>query len=129
MNNSASHFGAMPRLLDETEIESLARQPGFDAALIRKLRQHRRRTFALYLSELSAEFHLLEREALGHAANDPGADAAFAESVLKIKFRFTVSVFLLRTSLWLPPNALPGMRQMAADLIGSVEPLLLPRSR
>jgi hypothetical protein len=124
MINPMSRFGAMPKLLDEAEIEKLSQQRGFDAPLTRKLRRERRRVFGLYLSELAAEFRLIEKEALDRAANDPGVDPEFLNSVLKIKFRFTMSVWVLRTSLWLPPSLVPGTHRMALELVGSLRPLL-----
>jgi hypothetical protein len=124
MMNSMSRFGAMPKLLDEAEIQELSHQPGFENHLARKLRQARRRAFGLYLAELAAEFRTIEKEALDRAANDPGVDPEFLTAVLNIKFRFTVSVWLLRSSLWLPPNLLPGTHRMAVNLVGSLQPLL-----
>jgi hypothetical protein len=124
MMNPMSRFGAMPKLLDEAEIKELSHQPGFETHLARKLRQARRRAFGLYLAELAAEFRAIEKEALDHAANDPGVDPDFVNAVLKIKFRFTVSVWLLRTSLWLPSSFLPGTHRMAVNLVGSLQPLL-----
>lgn len=124
MMNQMSRFRAMPKLLDRSEIEHLSGEPGFNNRLARRLRTERRRIFGLYLTELVTEFRALEREALDRAANDPGVDPNFLNSVLKIKFRFSTSVWLLRTSLWLPVNSLPGTDRVLASLIASLQPLV-----
>ena len=114
----------MPKLVDEAEFAELAKLPGFEARLLRKLRAERRRAFRLYLAELVSDFTLLANEALDRGANDPNMDPDFLEAVLKIKTRFTVSVFLLRASLWLPATALPKTHQLTLELVGSLRPLL-----
>ena len=115
-----SRFAAMAKLVDEREFVALGRQAGFDARLLRKLRLERRRVYRLYLSEMVAEFRSFESEALDRAANDPGVDPGFAEEVLKVKARFTVSVWLLRMSLFLPAFSLPTTHQWTLDLVGAV---------
>ena len=118
----------MPRLLDEDELGELAHEPGFDSALIRKLRQQRRMTFGLYLDELSAEFKSIANEALERAANAPNGDPHFLQSIVNIKLRFTLSVWLLRASLWVPGSLRGKARQITIDLVRSLEPVL-ERSR
>lgn len=114
-----SRFAAMPKLVDQRELDELARKGGFDTQLLRKLRLERRRTYRLYLFELIAEFRSCEKEALYRAANDPGVDPGFAGEVLKIKARFMISVWMLRASLWLPASALPKTHQWTRDLVGA----------
>ena len=108
----------MPKLVDEREFVELRNQRGFDALLLSKLRAERRRTYKLYLSELTAEFRLLSQEALNRAANDPGVAPGFAEEVIKAKTRFTISVWLLRASLYLPGITLPRTYQWTLNLVG-----------
>jgi hypothetical protein len=127
MLNRISRFGAMPKLLDRVEIEQLSREPGFNRHLARRMRTERRRIFSLYLTELVTEFRVLEREALDRAANDPGVDPKFFDAVVRIKLRFSASVWVLRTSLWLPVNSLPGTDRILSNLIASLQPLL-PKS-
>jgi len=124
MMHAISRFEAMPRLLDEHELEELASQPGFDATLVRKLRRERRRTYSLYLTEVSAEFHSLAKEALYRGANDPNIDPGFVGSVLKVRLRFTLSLWMLRASLYLPAKTRPDARQMTINLLGSFKPML-----
>ena len=119
-----SRFGAMSKLVDEHEFTALASQRGFDARLLQRLRLQRRLAFRLYLSELEREFKRIERQALDRAANDPGVDPGFAEEVLKLKARFTMSVWLLRLSLWFPTLGLPQAHQRTMDLVGSLKPLM-----
>jgi hypothetical protein len=123
MIHPISRFEAMPKLLDETELGELARQRGFDSHLIGKLRRARRRTYGLYLTELSDAFQSLAKEALDRGANDPGVDPAFVDAVLKVKMRFTISVWLLRASLWLPAGITSKAQQLTIDLVGSLKPL------
>ena len=115
-----SRFSAMPKLVDESELAVLSRQPGFDARLIRQLRSVRRRAFRLYLSEIAAEFRTHARESLDRAANDPGVDPAFTEAVVKAKTRFEVSLFLLRASTFLPAFTTDRTRRWTVDLLDSM---------
>jgi len=118
-----SRFGAMAKLVDEQEFIELAGQGGLNAQLLRRLRAQRRRAFRLYLSELEQEFLQIQRQALDRAANDPGVDPRFAEEVLNLKARFTISVWLLRLSLWFPAIAMAQTHQRTLDLVGSLKPL------
>ena len=114
-----SRFAAMAKLVDEREFTELGRERGFDARLLSRLRVERRRVYRLYLSELVAEFRSFEKEALYRAANDPGVAPGFAEEVLKVKVRFTVSVWLLRMSLCFPAISLPQTHQWTMELVGA----------
>lgn len=114
----------MAKLIDEREVTELSFQDGFDARLVRKLRTERRRTYSLYVSELVTEFRYFERQALDRAANDPGVAPGFVEELLRIKMRFTISVWLLRASLWLPAVTRFKAHQRAVDLMRAMRPLI-----
>jgi hypothetical protein len=123
MMHRLSRFEAMPRLLDEIEIEELSRQPGFDPKLISRLRKERRRAYTLYLNEVAAEFHSLAKEAMDRGANDPNVEPDFVGSVVRVKARFAISLFLLRASLALPLLSRLKVQQMTVDLVQSLKPM------
>lgn len=122
-----SRFRALPRLLDDAELRLLANETGARPELLKRLRKVRRDACNLYLNELSTDFRKLERAAMDYAANHPDGDPETLETILKIKFRFQISVWRLRLHLWCPLlNRTQTQVALAGQLVdGLLQPLMV----
>jgi hypothetical protein len=82
----------MENLLSAEDFDFLSRQPGFDLALYRKLRQERLQIFRMYLRRMIADFsrlHFVARLIVAHAADD---QSGILKRLLWLKLRFSASV-------------------------------------
>ena len=111
-------YKPMERLLDESDFEFLAAQPGYTPGLGRRLRIERRRIFRGYLRAMKKDFdrvcqgfHLL----MIHSAEDR---SDLASMLMRQRYRFAVNMFAVRGRL-----ALHTVGIGAVDIRGVVAPL------
>jgi hypothetical protein len=90
---STRSYSPMERLLSREDFTFLSRQPGFDAALYRKLRRDRLRIFRQYLSRMIGDFNRLHLAARLIAAHSPSGDE-MARKLLVLRLKFSCSVLL-----------------------------------
>ena len=89
---SVSYYDPMLELLSDADFEFLARQPGFDSRLRRKLRRERLLIFRQYLRKLIADFnrlHLATRLVMSQTADD---HSELVSRLIWLKLGFSVSV-------------------------------------
>lgn len=94
-----SRYAPMARLLDPSEVEFLASQPGTTSQEIREFRAARRGIFKMYLRELSSDFMVLHAEARLLAAASPEKNPDLVEMLLRQQVRFWVSIVGLEAQL------------------------------
>jgi len=87
-----SSYYPMRRLLSDEDFEFLARQPGFDLSLYRKLKRERLLIFRQYLRRLIVDFNRLytaTRTLISHQEED---HSELALKLMKLRVRFMFSV-------------------------------------
>ncbi len=114
---SIETYRPMERLLNEADFEFLARQPGYDPRIARKLRAERRRIFRGYLHSLIGDFsalvHLAQLAAVHSAEDRP--DLASAIFRLRLNFFWNVAVAEIRLALApLPLGSIDAKRLIGA---------------
>ena len=85
-------YRPMHVLLSREDFQFLARQPGFDLSLYRKLRRERMLIFRQYLRRLICDFnrlHAYARLAIAHSDTD---QSSVMLHLAALKFKFTINV-------------------------------------
>ena len=95
---SVSYYAPMVGLLSDEDFKFLARQPGFDFALRRKLRRERLEIFRGYLRKLVADFnrlHLAIRLSIARQSED---HSHLVAQLVWLKIRFSISLLRVEAS-------------------------------
>ena len=115
---SLDRYKPMERLLNESDFQFLAAQPGYTPGLGRRLRSERRRIFRGYLRSMKKDF---DRVCLGfhllmiHSAEDR---SDLAGMLMRQRYRFAVNMLVVQGKL-----GLHAMGIGAVDIRGVVAPL------
>jgi hypothetical protein len=127
---SVTAYYPMQGLLSDEDFRFLARQPGFDFSLYRKLRKERLLIFRQYLSRLISDFnrlHAAARALIAHGQQDR-SDLMLRLFKLKVRFSFAVvgsEVSYLCCRIGIGRLAVRGMivrlEEMSAELNGLAE--------
>ncbi len=130
---SPSTYYPMQSLLSQDDFKFLARQPGFDAALYRKLRHDRMLIFRQYLRRLICDFNRLHTVARMLVANSSTDQSHMVPRLFSLKVRFTMSVLQAEFSYFLcriGSQALAAHRVVAAleDMSRELQSLSAPAS-
>lgn len=97
---SPSTYYPMQRLLADEDFRFLARQPGFDLSLYRKLRRERMLIFRQYLGSLISDFNRLHAAARFLISHSPEDHSEVLLRLVKLRFRFTFSVMRAEISFY-----------------------------
>ena len=97
-NFSVSYYGPMVGLLSEEDFQFLARQPGFDFALRRKLRRERLSIFRGYLQKLVSDFNRLHLAIRLMIARQPEDHSHLVGQLIWLKVRFSISLVRVEMS-------------------------------
>lgn len=97
-NFSPASYYPMQRLLSEEDFRFLARQPGFDLSLYRKLRRDRLHIFRQYLSRLILDFNRLHATARFLLANGREDYSDLGSQLIWLKVRFSLAVIQAEAS-------------------------------
>ncbi len=111
---SPTSYEPMHRLLAQEDFQFLARQPGFDFSLYRKLRRERMLIFRQYLGRLINDFnrlHLYLRMVIAHSEQD---QSELVSVLISLRFRFTLSVLRAELSYYL---CLLGLGTLATQAV------------
>lgn len=100
-NFSPSTYYPMHGLLSTEDFRFLARQPGFDFSLYRKLRRERMLIFRQYLRRLIGDFNRLHAYARLAVAYSETDQSAVLVSLGRLRFQFTISVLHAECSYYL----------------------------
>jgi hypothetical protein len=130
-NFSPESYAPMGRLLDERDFAFLARQPGYDAGIAKRLRAERKAVFQAYLGRLVRDFNQLVATAKLMLVFSDEDRTDFARSLWRqqVTFYFAVSVLRLRLAFyplvlgsWDLQGVLGTLRNVHNDLLGVVVP-------
>lgn len=88
----------MTGLLSEEDFNFLARQPGFDFALRRKLRRERLAIFRGYLHKLISDFNRLHLSIRLMIARQPEDHSDLVGQLIWLKIRFSISLMRVELS-------------------------------
>ncbi len=118
---SLENYAPMRRLLDQSDIEFLKKQPGFRPALAKRLRAERRRAFVGYLGMMIGDFNQLLKfgRMMLVASNVDRPEFGHALARQRNKFYFTVCA--IRCKLALAPL---GLRVDGPELLNSLGSML-----
>jgi hypothetical protein len=89
---SPSSYYPMQRLLSDEDFRFLARQPGFDLSLYRKLKRERLLIFRQYLRRLIRDFNRLYTVTRTIISLQPEDHSELAVKLVKLRVRFMFSV-------------------------------------
>jgi hypothetical protein len=95
---SVSYYAPMVGLLSDEDFQFLARQPGFDFALRRKLRKERLQIFRGYLRKLVCDFNRLHLAIRLSIARQPRDHSALVTQLIWLKVRFSISLLRVEVS-------------------------------
>jgi len=87
-----SSYYPMQRLLSDEDFRFLARQPGFDLSLYRKLKRERLLIFRQYLRRLIVDFNRLYTVTRTLIAHQPEDHSELAVRLVKLRMKFMFSV-------------------------------------
>jgi len=97
-NFSPDAYTPMEHLLSREDFNFLKRQPGFDAAAIRRFRRERLRIFRQYLNRIILDFSRLQlaaRIVIAHSAVD---QSPLFKRLMSLRIRFAVAVLRVEFS-------------------------------
>ena len=95
---SPTTYYPMAGLLSSEDFRFLARQPGFDASLCRKLRRERLHIFRQYLRQLIKDFNRLHTAARFLLAHNDVDRSDLVGRLVWLKIRFSLAVFQAQAS-------------------------------
>jgi hypothetical protein len=96
---SVEKYRPMERLLCESDYSFLAKQPGFQPEIARRLRRERCRIYRAYLRELVIDFNRLHRAAVELALASPVDRSQYAGMLMRQKMSFQLAVAAVRVRL------------------------------
>jgi hypothetical protein len=88
---SVERYRPMMGLLSEEDFDFLARQPGFDAGLYKKLRRERLDIFHQYFSRLILDYKKLHTTARYFIAQCEDDQSELAQKLIRMRFAFALS--------------------------------------
>ncbi len=97
---SVSTYYPMQCLLAEEDFAFLARQPGFDFSLYRKLRRERMLIFRQYLGRLISDFNHLYTASCFLISHSQGDHSDTLLRLFRLKIRFSLSVLRAEMSFY-----------------------------
>lgn len=97
-NFSVSYYAPMVGLLSDEDFQFLARQPGFDFTLRRKLRRERLAIFRGYLQKLVSDFNRLHLAIRLIIARQPQDHSDIVSQLIWLKIRFSLSLMRVEFS-------------------------------
>ena len=97
-NFSVAYYAPMVGLLSDEDFKFLARQPGFDFALRRKLRRERLEIFRGYLRKLVADFNRLHLAIRLNLSRHPQDHSQLVSQLIWLKIRFSISLLQVEVS-------------------------------
>jgi hypothetical protein len=124
---SLESYAPMWRLLDQSDIEFLRKQPGFRPALAKRLQAERRKAFIDYLWLMTADFNQLLKIGRLMLVSSSVDRPEFARALGRHRKKFYFTVCAIRCKLALAPlgfriegpellNPLAGMLQQVREL-------------
>src|SRR5580704_18686856 len=124
---SLESYAPMWRLLDQSDIEFLRKQPGFRPALAKRLQAERRAAFIDYLWLMTADFNQLLKIGRLMLVSSSVDRPEFARALGRHRNRFYLTVCAIRCKLALAPfgiqvegpellNSLTGVLQQVREL-------------
>ena len=117
---SLESYAPMRRLLDQSDLEFLKKQPGYHPDVVKTLRVERRRAFIDYLGLMIADFNQLlsiGRLMLVHSQVDR---PEFARALSRQQVKFYVAVCAIRCRLAFSLLGVPMERLEVVDSLGSM---------
>lgn len=124
---SPHQYYPMEALLAKEDFRFLARQPGFDLSLHRKLRRERMIIFRQYLRRLISDFNRLHKLARMLVASSSADNSHIVPKLFALRVRFTVSVLHAESSYMLCQagfhsltihRAIATLEEMSKELTG-----------
>ena len=106
---SLARYRPMERLLAAEEFEFLARQPGYEPRLGRRLRAERRSILRQYLRLMAKDFHRVYRAAQVALIQSPEDRPDLAGALIRLRVQFLVASLALQCRLALHPFGLPRL--------------------
>ena len=128
---SVTAYYPMQGLLSDEDFRFLARQPGFDFSLYRKLRRERLLIFRQYLSRLISDFNRLHTVARVLIARGQEDRSDLMMRLFKLKIRFSLAVMQSEISYLccrigigglIASNMIARLEEMSAELNGLAAP-------
>jgi len=114
---SLEKYAPMERLLEKSDVEFLASQPGYHPEIGQRLMAERRRIYAAYLGELVRDFNQLVGIGKFMIVYSTAEPREFARRLWRLQVRFYAEVFAVRLQLALYPlgwNAVDAYGLVAA---------------
>ena len=117
---SLESYAPMRRLLDQSDLEFLKKQPGYHPDVVKTLRVERRRAFIDYLGLMIADFNQLLSIGRLMQIHSNVDRPEFAQALWRQQIRFYVAVCAIRCRLALSPLGVPMERLEVVDSLGSM---------
>ena len=132
-NFSIAVYYPMQRLLSDEDFQFLARQPGFDLSLYRKLRRERLLIFRQYLKRLISDFNRLHTAARVLIARNQEDRSDLMMRLLKLKIRFSLAVLQAELSYFccrigIGTLAVRGMIARLEEMSAELNSLAMPET-
>lgn len=118
---SLETYAPMWRLLDQSDLEFLRKQPGFQPALARRLRAERRKAFIEYLWLMTGDFNQLLKIGRLILVSSKVDRPEFARALGRYRNNFYFTVCAIRCKLALAPF---GLRVGGSELLTSLGGML-----
>ncbi|MBK5290074.1 MAG: hypothetical protein JJE04_00075 [Acidobacteriia bacterium] len=115
---SVQDYRPLQRLLSEEDADFLRRQPGYEAAMGKRLARQRRAIYRSYLHSLCKDFELLHRAARLLAAAAPQDQPELTGALFKQSLRFYSTLALIQVQLAFHGA---GMRPVSVDTGALIE--------
>ncbi len=123
--------GFLENLLNHSDFEFLAAQPGYRPHIGRNLRRNRERIFRLYLRELASDFHRTHRAAREMVAQAGEQHADIVGTLVRQEWTFWRLICRVELSLAASPIAIPFCERLRHDALAglrdSIEAMRLAR--
>ena len=104
---SVASYEPMKRVLDESEFEFIARQPGYRPYIGKMLRRERKAVFKMYLRRALRDFNRMVSIAKLMIVYGEESKAGFARALWLEQMKFYFTIYALRSRLVLYP-VMPG---------------------
>jgi hypothetical protein len=120
-NFSLENYAPMRRLLDQSDLEFLKKQPGFHAGLAKRLQAERRRAFVGYLGLMIGDFNQLLKIGRIMLVASHVDRPEFARALGRQRNKFYFTVCAIRCKLALAPL---GLQVDGPELLNSLGNML-----
>jgi hypothetical protein len=118
---SVEDYAPMRRLLDQSDLAFLKKQPGFRPALVKRLQTERRRAFAGYLGLMIGDFNQLLKIGRLMLVASHVDRPEFARALARQRNKFYFTVCAIRCKLALAPL---GLQVDGPELLNSLGSML-----